>query len=111
MARLAALAEAGARTVYSWAHLPNHTHLLFRTDHRWLARAMRSFLTSYAGATTERGASSGTGTNPSSSRRSRIFANLSGPLVDLWGRRGRALAPARGQVACQEWECLIKGAR
>jgi REP element-mobilizing transposase RayT len=32
--RLAALAEAGALTVYAWALLPNHAHLLVRTGTR-----------------------------------------------------------------------------
>jgi putative transposase len=31
LARVAALAEAGAWTVYAWAVLPNHAHLLVRT--------------------------------------------------------------------------------
>jgi putative transposase len=31
VARLAALAEAGAWTVYAWALLPTHAHLLVRT--------------------------------------------------------------------------------
>ncbi len=48
--RLAALAEAGAWVIYAWALLPNHFHLLVRTAHRPLARAMRSLLTGYAGA-------------------------------------------------------------
>jgi REP element-mobilizing transposase RayT len=50
VARLAALAEAGALTVYAWACLPNHAHLLVRTGRRPLARSMRAFLTGYAGA-------------------------------------------------------------
>ena len=50
VARLAALAEAGALTVYAWALLPNHAHLLVRTGTRPLARSMRSLLTGYAGA-------------------------------------------------------------
>jgi len=48
--RLAALAEAGALTIYAWALLPNHAHLLVRTGSRPLARSMRSLLTGYAGA-------------------------------------------------------------
>jgi len=48
--RLTALVEAGAWTVYAWALLPNHAHLLVRTGARPLARTMRSFLTGYAGA-------------------------------------------------------------
>ena len=50
LARLAALAEAGALTVYAWALLPNHAHLLVRTGTRPLPRSMRSLLTGYAGA-------------------------------------------------------------
>jgi len=50
VARLARLAEAGALTVYAWALLPNHAHLLVRTGTRALARSMRSLLTGYAGA-------------------------------------------------------------
>jgi REP element-mobilizing transposase RayT len=48
--RLAGLAEAGAWTVYAWALLPNHFHLLVRTSTRPLARSMRSLLSGYAGA-------------------------------------------------------------
>jgi REP element-mobilizing transposase RayT len=50
VARLAALAEAGALTVYAWALLPNHAHLLVRTGTRALPRSMRRLLTGYAGA-------------------------------------------------------------
>jgi REP element-mobilizing transposase RayT len=50
LARLAALAEAGALTVFAWALLPNHAHLLVRTGARPLPRSMRSILTGYAGA-------------------------------------------------------------
>jgi len=48
--RLAALADAGAATVYAWALLPNHFHLLVRTGKLPLSRTMRSLLTGYAGA-------------------------------------------------------------
>ena len=48
--RLAALAETGAWTVYTWALLPNRVHLVVRTGTRPLARTMRSLLTGYAGA-------------------------------------------------------------
>ena len=47
--RVAGLVEAGAVTVYAWALLPNHVHLLLRTGTRPLARSMRSLLTGYAG--------------------------------------------------------------
>ncbi len=50
LARLARLAEQGALTVYAWALLPNHAHLLVRTGTRPLPRSMRSLLTGYAGA-------------------------------------------------------------
>ena len=49
VARLAALAEAGALTVYAWALLPNHAHLLVRTGARPLPRSMRALLTGHAG--------------------------------------------------------------
>ncbi len=48
--RLAALAQSAAWTVYAWALLPNHAHLLVRTARAPLARATRSLLTGYAGA-------------------------------------------------------------
>ncbi len=48
--RLAALAQAGGITVYAWALLPNHCHLLVRTGTRPLAGTMRVLLTGYAGA-------------------------------------------------------------
>ena len=50
VARLAALAAEGAITVYAWALLPNHAHVLLRTGARPLPRSMRSLLTGYAGA-------------------------------------------------------------
>jgi REP element-mobilizing transposase RayT len=50
VARVAAFAAAGAWSVYAWALLPNHAHLLVRTGHRPLPRSMRSLLTGYAGA-------------------------------------------------------------
>ena len=50
VARLAGLAAQGALTVYAWALLPNHAHLLVRTGNRPLPRSMRSLLTGYAGA-------------------------------------------------------------
>jgi putative transposase len=59
VARLAALAAAGALTVYAWALLPNHAHLLVRTGARPLARSMRSLLTGYAGAFNRRHQRSG----------------------------------------------------
>ena len=49
-ARVGALVEATGLTVYAWALLPNHAHLLLRTGRRPLARCMRSLLTGYAGA-------------------------------------------------------------
>jgi len=48
--RVSALVQAKALTVYAWALLPNHFHLLVRTGARPLARSMRSLLTGYAGA-------------------------------------------------------------
>ena len=50
LTRLAACVASGALTVYAWALLPNHLHLLVRTGTRPLARSMRSLLTGYAGA-------------------------------------------------------------
>ena len=47
---MATLADAGALSVYAWALLRNHAHLLVRTGKRPLARRMRSLLTGYAGA-------------------------------------------------------------
>jgi len=48
--RLAALAKDGALSVYAWALLVNHAHLLVRTGSRPLPKSMRSLLTGYAGA-------------------------------------------------------------
>jgi putative transposase len=39
VARLGRLVAEGALTVYAWALLPNHAHLLIRTGRRPLARA------------------------------------------------------------------------
>lgn len=47
--RLSDLALAQAIRIYAWALLPNHAHLLVRTEGKPLARAMRSLLTGYAG--------------------------------------------------------------
>jgi len=46
--RLATLVTKAGLTVYAWALLPNHAHLLVRTGSRPLARIMRSLLTGYA---------------------------------------------------------------
>ena len=45
VARLAGLAAQGALTVYAWALLPTHAHLLLRTGTRPLPRSMRALLT------------------------------------------------------------------
>jgi putative transposase len=50
VSRLATLATKGALTIYAWALLPDHAHLLLQTGSRPLARSMRSLLTGYAGA-------------------------------------------------------------
>ena len=47
IARLAALAESKAITVYAWALLPNHFHLLCKTEKQPLSSAMRKLLTGY----------------------------------------------------------------
>jgi len=46
--RLASLAEGKAIVVYGWALLPNHFHLLCKTEKRPLSSAMRKLLTGYA---------------------------------------------------------------
>jgi putative transposase len=48
--RLGALTQTEAWTVYAWALLPNHVHLLVRTGKRPLARTMGALLGGYAGA-------------------------------------------------------------
>lgn len=48
--RLGEVAMAKDLTIYAWALVPNHLHLLIRTGATSLARAMRSLLTGYAGA-------------------------------------------------------------
>lgn len=48
--RLGKVVLANDLTIYAWALLPNHLHLLLRTGMAPLARAMRSLLTGYAGA-------------------------------------------------------------
>jgi len=52
--RLAALTGARTWTVYAWALLPNHLHLLLRTGRRPLARSMGALLAGYAGAVNRR---------------------------------------------------------
>ena len=61
VARVAALAEQGAWTVYAWALLPNHAHLLVRTGVCPLPRSMRSLLIPVCG-TPSTGAITGSGT-------------------------------------------------
>ena len=48
--RLGLVATTRGLTIYAWALMPNHVHLLLRTGSTPLARAMRSLLTGYAGA-------------------------------------------------------------
>ena len=48
--RLGTVAQATGTTIYGWALLPNHAHLLVRTGTRPLSRSLRSLLTGYAGA-------------------------------------------------------------
>ena len=47
-ARLARLAQDGALAVYAWALLPNHFHILCKTQQKPLSSSMRKLLTSYA---------------------------------------------------------------
>jgi putative transposase len=74
--RLATLAEAAAFTVYAWALLPIHFHLLVRMGARPLARSMRPLVTGYAGAFNRRHERKehlfGTVASPTPLRRSRI---------------------------------------
>jgi REP element-mobilizing transposase RayT len=46
--RLGAVATATGTTLYAWALLPNHAHLLLRSGPTGLPRFMRRFLTGYA---------------------------------------------------------------
>ncbi len=48
ISRLATLAQSGDWDVYAWALLPNHFHLLVRTQTRPLSSSMRKILTGYA---------------------------------------------------------------
>ena len=50
VARLGAGATATGTTIYAWALLPNHAHLLLRSGPRGLPRFMRRLLTGYAQA-------------------------------------------------------------
>ncbi|MFA5027818.1 MAG: transposase [Candidatus Methylomirabilota bacterium] len=45
--RLAVCCETGALTVYAWALMPNHVHLLVRTGPSPLFRSMKKLLTGY----------------------------------------------------------------
>ncbi len=47
--RLADVVQATGATVYAWALLPNHAHLLLRSGRAGLPTAMRRLLTGYAG--------------------------------------------------------------
>ena len=46
--RLAELGRSGRWSVYAWALMPNHFHLLVRTGMEPLARSMRRLMTGYA---------------------------------------------------------------
>jgi putative transposase len=48
LSRLGELCQAGALSVYAWALLENHFHMLVRTGHEALSRSMRKLLTGYA---------------------------------------------------------------
>ncbi len=48
VARLAEVVQATGTTVYAWALLPNHAHLLLRSGRTGLPTAMRRLLTGYA---------------------------------------------------------------
>ncbi|MFH1952840.1 MAG: transposase, partial [Pseudomonadota bacterium] len=48
IARLAKLAQDGAMAVYAWSLLPNHFHLLCKTQQLPLSSSMRKLLTGYA---------------------------------------------------------------
>jgi REP element-mobilizing transposase RayT len=48
LARLGAVALATGTTLYAWALLPNHAHLLLRSGAQGLPRFMRRVLTGYA---------------------------------------------------------------
>jgi putative transposase len=57
--RLAGLVQDTALSVYAWALIPDHFHLVVRTDRRPLSRSMRSLLTGYAVAFNRRHGRSG----------------------------------------------------
>jgi REP element-mobilizing transposase RayT len=46
--RLAELCRSGSWSVYAWALMPNHFHLLVRTGKEPLARSMRRLMSGYA---------------------------------------------------------------
>jgi putative transposase len=50
VARLGAVATATGTTIYAWALLPNHAHLLLRSGPQGLPQFMRRLLTGYAQA-------------------------------------------------------------
>ena len=75
--RPAAMVEANVLTVYAWAFLPNHLHLLVHTgqrpltrEHSWPAMLGRSI-----GATSATATSSRTAISPSRWRTSRTSSN------------------------------------
>lgn len=87
--RVAHLTAQGAWTVYAWALLPNHAHLLVRTRTRSLARSMRSLLTGYAGAFNRR-----------HHRVGHLFQNrYKSIVVEAEAQRGRA--------TCARWDRLL----
>jgi len=45
--RLADLCRADALSVYAWARMGNHVHLLLRTGNQFLSKSMRKPLTGY----------------------------------------------------------------
>ncbi len=100
LARLASGVERGAATVYAWALLPNHAHLLLRTGTRPLAQSMRSLLTGHAGAFNRR-----------HKRVGHLFQNA---IAYLWvsrlGQSGRRLAPVLGIAPQSVYRAAARGA-
>ena len=110
--RVASLADTEAWSVYAWALLPNHAHLLVRTGSRPLPRSRRSLRTGYAGAVNWRHKRVGhrfqnryvwTGHSAllgDTQTRAAVSARqfLAYVWVEVLGRRASALACAWGQT-------------
>ena len=132
LARLASLAESGALTVYAWALLPNHAHLLGTVPRAWQAtgnilaqfgataprarRAYRAFVRAGSAQGRRRAllpASRRGARGPDGGRAAiaQARAGIAYVWVDCLGQSGRALALWLGLHPAVVYKAARRGAR